>query len=74
MIRRAVSTAVKLDVFDALTTNRPYRTALPAEEALRMMREEAARGWWDSRLVEQFALLLAGGRIPMAPSRRGNAS
>lgn len=48
LLARILQTA---DVYDALATDRPYRAALPHEEALRIMREEAARGWWDARLV-----------------------
>lgn len=55
-----------VDIFDALTTDRPYRSALPREEALGIMREEAARGWWDSALLEEFQTLLseAGADLP----------
>lgn len=50
-----------VDLFDALTTDRPYRKALPQAEALNLMRSEAERGWWDRRLIEEFAGLLAAG-------------
>lgn len=40
------------DVFDALTTERPYRKALPPEAAVAILREEASRGWWDPEIVE----------------------
>ena len=43
-----------VDIFDALTMDRPYRHALPTWQAFRVMREEAERGWLDARLVEQF--------------------
>ena len=42
------------DVFDALTTNRPYKTAIPWETALLMMDAEAERGWWDRELYAAF--------------------
>ncbi|HWZ43892.1 MAG TPA: HD domain-containing phosphohydrolase [Candidatus Saccharimonadales bacterium] len=48
-----------VDVYDALTTARPYRKALAPQEAFRIMREEVKRGWWDEALVEQFAGLVA---------------
>src|ERR1700752_461168 len=35
------------DIYDALTTDRPYRKALPSEKALAILREEVKRGWWD---------------------------
>src|SRR6201984_1177577 len=33
------------DIYDALTTDRPYRKALPLERSLSIMREEVKRGW-----------------------------
>jgi putative two-component system response regulator len=43
-----------VDVFDALTTNRPYRAALSMEKAFAILREECRRGWWDLRLVNEL--------------------
>jgi len=43
-----------VDIYDALTTDRPYRKALPPEEAFAVMREEVKRGWWDRSLVDEF--------------------
>ncbi len=40
-----------VDVFDALTTDRPYRKALPPEAALECLGAEARRGWWDPVVV-----------------------
>jgi putative two-component system response regulator len=42
------------DIYDALTTDRPYRKALSAEKAFEIMREEAKRGWWDSSVLDVF--------------------
>jgi putative two-component system response regulator len=47
------------DIFDAITTDRPYRKALPKEKAFSIMREEVKRGWWDGSLVDQLELLVA---------------
>ena len=47
-----------VDVFDALTSDRPYRRALAAEGALATQREEAARGWWDPQILEAFATMI----------------
>ena len=46
------------DVYDALTTDRPYRAALTHEQALSTVREEAQRGWWDRALVGELESLL----------------
>lgn len=46
-----------VDVYDALTTDRPYRQALPAERALSIMREETNQGWLDGALVESLTKL-----------------
>jgi cyclic di-GMP phosphodiesterase len=48
------------DIFDALTTARVYRQALSREEALRIMQEEVAKGWWDGRLLDEFRGVLEG--------------
>ena len=43
-----------VDVFDALTTDRPYRSALPTVTAYKMLIDEANRGWCHASLVEAF--------------------
>jgi putative two-component system response regulator len=43
-----------VDVFDALTTVRPYRAALPFAEAADVLRDEAVRGWRSAELVGTF--------------------
>jgi putative two-component system response regulator len=43
------------DIYDALTTERPYKAAFPHERALAILREEANRGWRDPELVALFA-------------------
>jgi putative two-component system response regulator len=46
------------DIYDGLVTDRPYRKAMSHEDAIRTMRDEARRGWWDSKLIDQFGSLL----------------
>jgi putative two-component system response regulator len=48
-----------VDVYDALTTARPYKHALSVDEALEIMSEEVARGWWDQRIFHAFKKVLA---------------
>jgi putative two-component system response regulator len=43
-----------VDVFDALTTDRPYRGALPVQVAYRMLVEDAQAGGCSATLVERF--------------------
>ncbi len=49
------------DIFDALTSARPYKPALAPEEALRVLEEEARRGWRDPALVALFVSLCRQG-------------
>src|SRR6202046_3463501 len=43
------------DIYDALTTARPYKPAFSHHHALEMMMEEARRGWRDPELVPLFS-------------------
>jgi len=52
-----------VDVFDALSTVRPYKAALTADEALKIMNEEVARGWWDPDIFSQFQEMVISGEI-----------
>jgi len=48
-----------VDIYDSLTTDRPYRKALSPAKALEIMWEETRRGWWDADLVSALEGLLA---------------
>jgi len=52
------------DIYDALTTERPYKRAYTPEDALAVIREECDKGWRDRRLVELFSDLLPLFRSP----------
>ena len=43
-----------VDVFDAITTTRPYHRALSPDVAFEELRKEAQRGWHRRDLVEEF--------------------
>lgn len=49
------------DVYDALTTDRPYRKADKSDVALGIMDEEAARGWLDQELLKAFRGMIRDG-------------
>lgn len=46
------------DIYDALTTARPYKEAMTPEQALATIRDEARHGWRDPKLVELFSDVL----------------
>jgi len=50
-----------VDVYDALTTERPYKRAFSMTDALQTMRQEVAQGWWDPDIFEQFEWLVRRG-------------
>jgi len=48
-----------VDIYDALATRRSYKDAFSPPQCLAILREEAARGWWDRDVVEHLAKSLA---------------
>jgi len=48
-----------VDVYDALTTARPYKNALSVHESLETMASEVSKGWWDRRVFEHFRTIVA---------------
>jgi putative two-component system response regulator len=43
-----------IDIFDALTNERPYKRAYSEAESLRLMAEETAKGWRNPELMDKF--------------------
>jgi putative two-component system response regulator len=43
-----------VDVFDALTTERPYKPALSIDESFEIMDGEVKKGWWDPDVFNEF--------------------
>lgn len=50
-----------VDVYDALTTDRPYKKAFSITDALQTMKDEVAKGWWDAQVFDQFERLVRSG-------------
>lgn len=46
-----------VDIYDALTTDRPYRSAMPSEDAFGILFSLARRGKIDAKVVESLAIL-----------------
>jgi len=55
------------DAFDAMTSDRPYRRALPVDAALREL-ERGAGTQFDAEVVGCLLRLHAAGRFPLVPS------
>jgi len=59
------------DIYDALSTDRPYRKALPAEKAFAIMRDEVKRGWWDGSVLAEFEAIVSVHELQSAgPARK----
>lgn len=43
-----------IDIYDALTSERPYKQAMTPVEALKVIAEETEKGWRNPKLAEQF--------------------
>ena len=54
-----------VDVFDALTSNRPYRLANTPEEAIGHIREQVAEGKFDPQFVDAFVDTLVLEPLPV---------
>ncbi len=61
-----------VDIYDALTTERPYRNPLQPQEALAVMREEVKCGWWDGSLVDELEALVIGSTLHLAGAAAEN--
>jgi len=43
-----------IDIYDALTSERPYKVAFSQKEAIAILKAEVEKGWRNPKLVEQF--------------------
>ena len=62
-----------VDMYDAITTERPYQHAHTLEEALAVLFSQVDRGWRDRNLVDHFAQVVRSGALEtFAPSETRN--
>jgi putative two-component system response regulator len=47
-----------VDVYDALTTERPYKKAFSITSALETIKQEVEKGWWDPQIFDQFVRIV----------------
>jgi putative two-component system response regulator len=52
-----------VDVYDALTTDRPYKAAFTPAKTLAIMESEVEKGWWDRKIFDEFRKLAAKGAL-----------
>ena len=52
-----------VDVYDALTTPRPYQETLTPKQAIRILRDQVERRWRQRYLVETFAEIIEDGTM-----------
>jgi len=62
-----------VDVYDAVTTQRPYQRAKSIEGALEVLRHHVELGWRRSDLVDAFAGLVRSGRLDTFAGRESGA-
>lgn len=47
-----------IDIYDALTSDRPHKKAYTPNEALQIITEETTKGWRNPQLIEQFTIFI----------------
>ena len=52
-----------VDVYDAITSARPYQPAQSSDEALVTLRQQVERGWRAPELVDYFAAIVHSGKL-----------
>lgn len=60
-----------VDAFDAMVSDRPYRSGIPLPEALEIVRANIGPQW-EPRLVERFIALMAQSKTPIQTGRLRN--
>jgi putative two-component system response regulator len=60
-----------VDVYDALTTTRPYKAAFSTTDALQTMKQEVAKGWWDPQIFDEFERLVGSGMADLLSKSAG---
>lgn len=62
-----------VDVYDAITTQRPYQRAKSIEDAVDKLRGQVSRGWRRKDLVEEFVAIVQSGQLDTFGARTPSA-
>jgi putative two-component system response regulator len=73
-ISRPVRILSIADVYDALASERPYRSAMPHAQCVSILREDAARGGLDPELVDLFCKVVTGPTNLSRPTSKRESS
>lgn len=52
-----------VDVYDAVTSLRPYQPVQSADDAIQLLREQVRRGWRQGQIVDAFEGIIRQGRL-----------
>lgn len=63
-----------IDIYDALTSERPYKEALTSHQALAIVEQETTRGWRNPDLVKRFKAFILSGLSDQAHTDLGHSS
>jgi putative two-component system response regulator len=58
-----------VDLYEAVTSNRPYQRRHSPQEAIAILRQQVVRGWRSADLVESFAAILQTRSAPEGAAR-----
>ncbi len=53
------------DIYDALTSDRPYRPARTREAAFEILADGVEKGWWDGDVVRELRAAAAAAELPV---------
>jgi putative two-component system response regulator len=56
-----------IDIYDALTSERPYKRAFTPAEALDVITQETEKGWRNPKLIQQFTEFIKSTQKAEAP-------
>lgn len=57
-----------IDIYDALTSERPYKRAFTPAEALEIIDQETKKGWRNPKLIQQFIEFIKSTQLVEAPT------